>query len=392
MGLVPFDSVEPLQRLGDVPVERLLADHWQREPCILRQVFPAFEPELDENDVAGLACEELAEARLVTGRYPDHDWTLRHGPFDEETLTALPQRDWTLLVQDVEKHYPPLRRLMRRFEFVPQWRLDDLMVSVSAPGGSVGPHVDQYDVFLLQASGRRRWDVARRFDPERLPDSELDVLRHFEPEESWELEPGDALYLPPGIAHHGVALDTGMTWSVGLRAPSQADLFAALGDWLAGGRAEGRRYTDPPGPDLHLPGEIDATAVECLLGLLAPPEDFRAFLGGFLTTYRLAHAPAPPDRSTSPTEVGEKLAGDAILRRNPWTRLAWIAEAEGASLFAAGDVFECSREQAVTLCAGDAWRTDDDPVRPEWLTLLAALIDAGHFYLDEADDGKIAGR
>lgn len=382
MGLVSFDSVEPLDRLGDVPVERFLAEHWQREPCRLRQVFPAFEPELDENDVAGLACEDLAESRLVTGRYPDHDWTLRYGPFDEQTLGALPERNWTLLVQDVEKHYPPLRRLMRRFEFVPQWRLDDLMASVSAPGGSVGPHVDQYDVFLLQVSGRRRWEIARQFDPERLPDSELDVLRHFEAEDAWELEPGDALYLPPGVAHHGVALDTGMTWSIGLRAPSQADLFAALGDWLAGGHAEGQRYTDPPGPRAGLPGEIDATAIECLLGLLAPPEDFRAFLGRFLTTYRLAHAPARPDRPVSPARVARELAAGAILHRNPWTRFAWIANGEGASLFAAGDAFECSPEQAVTLCTGDAWRSDDEPLEPDGLTLLAALIDAGHLYVE----------
>ena len=137
-------------------VEQFLRDYWQKQPLLLPRAFADFEPELDADDIAALACDELAESRLITGRYPDHDWTVRYGPFSEADFAALPERDWTLLVQDVEKHYPPLRHLLAKFAFLPRWRIDDLMVSVAGPGGSVGPHVDQYDVFLLQAAGSRR--------------------------------------------------------------------------------------------------------------------------------------------------------------------------------------------------------------------------------------------
>ena len=378
MGLTALDATPPLAQLGNLPVKRFLGTVWQRKPCLLRQVFPGFEPELEANDIAGLACEEGVEARLVTGSYPQHDWTVRHGPFDERTLRRLPASNWTLLVQDVDKHYPPLRRLLANFGFLPSWRVDDLMVSVAAPGGSVGPHVDQYDVFLLQASGRRRWDINRSFDPACVPDIELKVLHRFEPEESWILEPGDVLYLPPGIAHHGVALDEGMTWSIGFRAPSQADLFLAYGEWLAQEQAEGRRYTDAPGFAVDAPGEIGAGARARLCGLLRPDRDADRFLGRFLTRYRLAQAPQPRRRSISASQLRQRLQRGAILRRNPWTRLAFIAGGSAATLFAAGEEFHCRAEDATLLCAADAFRGDGEPCPPPQLELLVRLVNAGH--------------
>ena len=145
--------------LGELSVDEFLRDEWQKRPCLIRQAFPNFAPELDGDDLAGLACEPLAEARIVSGSYPEHDWLLRHGPFEEDDFAELPEANWTLLVQDVEKHYPPLVELLQAFDFLPTWRIDDLMISWAAPGGSVGPHVDQYDVFLLQATGQRRWHL-----------------------------------------------------------------------------------------------------------------------------------------------------------------------------------------------------------------------------------------
>ena len=129
--------------LGALDADEFLRSYWQRQPLLIREAFPGFVPELDIDDIAGLACEEMAEARLVSGGFPRHDWRVRYGPFQERDLATLPDHDWTLLVQDVEKHYPPLRELLDRFDFLPRWRLDDLMVSVAAPGGSVGPHVDE---------------------------------------------------------------------------------------------------------------------------------------------------------------------------------------------------------------------------------------------------------
>lgn len=386
MALVPHRYTAPLTQLGDVTVEEFLRSSWQRQPCLLRQVFPGFEPPLDENDIAGLACDELAEARLVTGSYPAHDWTVRHGPFEAPALADLPARDWTLLVQDVEKHYPPLQSLLARFAFLPTWRLDDLMVSVSAPGASVGPHVDQYDVFLLQASGDRRWDIATTFDPERLPDCELDVLRRFDAAITWELGPGDILYLPPGVAHHGIALNTGMTWSVGLRSPSQADLFAAYAEWLADRRDEGHRYTD--GPELrarsrHRPGEIASATTRRMRGLMRPGADLDSFLGEFLTGWRLAHRPAEPRRPLAAERLSARLAAGAVLRRNPWTRMAWQDTVEGsAHLFAAGEAFVCRAADAALLCTGDAWCSDGVAPSPALLALITGLVNRGHLYLD----------
>ena len=370
--------------LGTLAADEFLQRYWQREPLLIRQAFPDFQPELDVNDIAGLACEEMAEARLVSGRFPQHDWRVRYGPFRERDLAALPDRDWTLLVQDVEKHYPPLRALLDRFDFLPRWRIDDLMVSVAAPGGSVGPHVDQYDVFLLQAQGRRRWQIAERFPPELRDGVELNVLESFEAEREWVLEPGDVLYLPPGIAHHGVALDTGMTWSLGMRAPSAADLFQAFGEWLAEQHAEGARYTDPPLEAHRDNTELDAPAVarfgELAAGELDTNGPFTEFLGHFLSRYRLAHEPAPPEETTDESGLNAALAAGAVLKQNPWTRMLWIRINSQAAVFAAGTRYACSEDMAATLCDPKRLATVSNALHePE---VVCALLNDGHLYLE----------
>jgi 50S ribosomal protein L16 3-hydroxylase len=383
----------------DLTAAEFLRDYWQKKPLLLRQAFPDFQPELDADDIAGLASDEMAESRLITGRYRNRDWELRYGPFNEEDFAALPPRNWTLLVQDVEKHYPPLQTLLAVFGFLPRWRIDDLMVSVAAPGGSVGPHVDQYDVFLLQAAGRRRWELSTTFDATLLPDCELKVLRAFDSEQTWELDPGDMLYLPPGVAHHGTAVepDDGppeagsaaplcMTWSIGMRAPSTADLLQALGEWLAAAPDEGGRYRDPDIAPSSRPGEIDGAALTRLRDLLRPAiegsELFPAFVGTFLSRYRLAHEPAPPPRPTSQAELLQELERGARLHHNPWTRLAWLQTAKGALLFASGSAHPCSIEVAVTIC---------DPERLQAATagqlnvdsnLLCELINEGHLLIE----------
>ncbi len=366
--------------------KRFLADYWQKKPLLLREAFPGFVPELDADDIAGLACEELAESRLVSGSFPEHDWNIRYGPFDEAEFSDLPERDWTLLVQDVEKHHPPLQGLMARFDFLPRWRIDDLMVSVAAPGGSVGPHVDQYDVFLLQAAGSRRWEIADSFDDELLADCELKVLRAFNAGRSWTLQPGDMLYLPPGIAHHGVALDEGMTWSIGMRAPSAADLFQAWGEWQAVHGDEGGRYRDPGLRPATRPGEIDRPAIGKLRAFAqsggAEAGDFESFLGSFLSRYRLAHEPAPPDDPVGVTDLLAALEKGDRLRHNPWSRLLWISNGDTARVFAAGEPYDCDSGAARILC---------DPVCLERLgpglskplsELICSLLNRGHLYLE----------
>lgn len=372
--------------LGGIDEAEFLSSYWQKKPLLIRQAFAGFEPELDAGDIAGLACEELVESRLVSGSFPAHDWALKYGPFPESLFAELPEKNWTLLVQDVEKHYPPLLKLIQRFAFIPRWRIDDLMASVAAPGGSVGPHVDQYDVFLLQAQGRRRWQISSTFNVTLLPDCELNVLNSFEPEQEWVVEPGDMLYLPPGVAHHGVALDACMTWSIGMRAPSAADLFQSLGEWLADEHSEGPRYGDAGLETGLLPGELNAAALQRFRSLANPHNaqgySFDDFLGAFLSAYRLAHRPAAPQSPVRPATLKRSLAQGAVLQHNPWTRLLWVGSRPDVVLFAAGMRYSCSRELACRICDPDRLRVPDSPWTDAETAVLCQMMNDGHLYLE----------
>lgn len=370
--------------LGELSLERFLADYWQQRPCLIRQAFPDFDPLLEPDDLAGLACEPLADARLVEGSHPGGGWKLRHGPFEESVFDTLGERAWTLLVQDVEKHYPPLREVTARFGFIPGWRHDDLMVSFAAPGGSVGPHVDQYDVFLLQAQGRRRWEIAVEFDPRWLEDCPLEVLARFEPEEGWDLEAGDLLYLPPGVAHHGVALEPCLTYSIGLRAPAAADLLQALGEHLAGTQDGGERYRDPPGFATARPGELDPAAIEAFRSLLSrtlADNGLAPWLAAFLSRERLALEPEAPPRPPSAERIRRALQAGGGLERHPWTRLVWIARDGAALLHATGEPYVCSTALASALCAPEGPRADPaDWNEVDW-GCVVELVQAGHLLL-----------
>jgi len=371
--------------LGDLGPDQFLAEYWQKKPCLIRQAIHGFEPLLDGNDLAGLACEEMAESRLVSGSFEAVDWKLTHGPFSDADFSALPAENWTLLVQDVEKHYAPLQDLIQRFSFIPAWRLDDLMVSFAATGGSVGPHVDQYDVFLLQAEGRRRWQVSQSFDPELLKDCPLNVLKQFEPEQDWVLEPGDMLYLPPNVAHHGIALEPGMTWSIGCRAPSAADLLQGLGEWLAFNDDQGGRYSDPGLTPVTRAGEISPDALmglrQMMLTSIDKDRGLDDFLGVFMSRFRLAHDPQPPPTRVTGAQVLKMLKQGKQLLRNPWTRLLWTEADAGARLFAAGQTYNCNTGLAETLCSGEQVEIEAKALSGESLETLTQLINEGHFVI-----------
>ena len=375
--------------LGSYTTQQFLDEYWQKKPCLIRQAIPGFEPLLDGDDLAGLACEEMAESRLVSGTFEAQDWTLANGPFGESDFAALGDENWTLLVQDVEKHYAPLQALIQQFSFIPQWRLDDLMISFAATGGSVGPHVDQYDVFLLQAEGNRRWQIARSFEPDLLQDCPLNVLKRFQPEQEWVLEPGDMLYLPPNVAHHGVALEPGMTWSIGSRAPSTADLLQGLGEWLAYSEQEGGRYTDPDLKPPERAGEINLEALQNLRKLMLSGinenQKLDNYLAAFMSRFRLAHDPMPPPAAVSPEKLLEELRNGAGLFRNPWTRLCWVESPTGAHLYAAGQSYECSTWLAETLCEWEKPRISAEMLDQASLETLTKMINSGHFLLTHKD-------
>jgi 50S ribosomal protein L16 3-hydroxylase len=238
-----------------------LRDHWQKQPLLIRGLWAAWSNPLEPDELAGLACEESVESRLI--RQSDGALVMEHGPFAESRFGKLGDAPWTLLVNAVDHHVPDVSALIDTFRFIPNWRIDDVMVSYAVDQGGVGPHFDQYDVFLVQGLGRRKWQIGGLCDDttELLPHDDLRLLAKFEPVQEWILEPGDVLYVPPGIAHNGVAIgDDCMTYSIGFRAPSRDELLAQWAEHLVE-QAEGdHRYADPALTLQSNPGEITAQA------------------------------------------------------------------------------------------------------------------------------------
>jgi len=245
--------------LGEISAKEFLTDYWQQKPLLVRAAIPGFNPPIDGDELAGLALEDEVESRLIIG----HDWQLEQGPFDAERFSRLPSTDWTLLVQAVDLWVPEVAELLGQFDFLPSWRVDDIMVSYAADGGSVGPHFDYYDVFLLQGHGTRRWQIGQHCN-EHTPLTDnpgLKILAEFEPVDEWVLEPGDMLYLPPQIAHHGVAVGDCTTFSIGFRSPAATEMLDDLATELLSRGGSPRYLTDPPlTPDLAS-GPIPASYV-----------------------------------------------------------------------------------------------------------------------------------
>ena len=219
-----------LQLLGGLTAAQFLKSHWQKQPLLVRGAIPGFRDPLTTGEILRLAGRAEVESRLVWRSR--ERWRLEHGPLPAARIARMAAKNWTVLVQGVNLQSDAADALLRRFAFLPAARLDDLMVSYAVPGGGVGPHVDSYDVFLLQGTGRRRWRISRQSDRRLVAEAPLAVLAKFQPEEEWILHPGDMLYLPPNVAHEGVALDACSTWSIGFRAPAARELGTALLDRL----------------------------------------------------------------------------------------------------------------------------------------------------------------
>ncbi|HZX80211.1 MAG TPA: cupin domain-containing protein [Lysobacter sp.] len=331
--------------LGMSP-ERFLREFWQKKPLLVRNAFPDFVTPIEPEDLAGLACEELALSRIIEHDRATDRYTLRTGPFAEDDFPGMPDHDWTLLVQDVDKWDGDVAAILARFDFLPRWRIDDVMISFAATGGSVGAHVDQYDVFLLQATGHRRWQIDASENPplDFRDDAEIKLLREFTPTHEWVLAPGDMLYLPPGVPHHGVAEDPCLTFSVGMRAPSSAELLGDFVDTLAAGADEALRYNDPDLAPARDPNEIDdeamRRAIEALNALRMNDQDrLTDWFGRFVTTYRSSGIVAAPHESLDAAMVEAALSQGAVLHRNPFSRAAWRRLSRGAALFVAGQSF-----------------------------------------------------
>jgi 50S ribosomal protein L16 3-hydroxylase len=315
---------------------------------------------LAQDELAGLACEEDIEARLIEEHGADGPWQLSLGPFTDDDFASLPEKDWTLLVQDVDKHIPKASELLKYFNFIPSWRRDDLMISYAPEGGSVGAHVDSYDVFLLQAMGQREWQIGDvpLDNPDFIEGLPIRILKQFEAAQSWVLEPGDMLYLPPHFAHHGIALTAGMTYSFGFRSPSQIDVLDEWLHTLTENELGNARYGDP---DLDCPQyqyELDAKAVDRfraqLMSLLNSPDaHLQETLGKLLTqTKPSLEVSAEMIMSEQPTDANsiiKRLAAGEKLMRNPFIRWLWIDEGESLGIYVAGERIEMNTIDVNTL-------------------------------------------
>ena len=395
---IEIDAAAGPAPLG-MPPATFLRDYWQKRPLLVRNAFPGFVSPIEPEDLAGLACEDGVLARLIEHDQASDGWKVRHGPFAEADFPGLPDHDWTLLVQDVDKWDADIRALLARFGFLPRWRIDDIMVSFAATGGSVGAHVDQYDVFLLQAHGQRRWQIdagpARRWISATTWTSSCCANSIRPMTGCWS--PATCSTCRPACRTTGWRKTPCLTFSVGMRAPAAAELLGDYADTLAADAPDELRYADP---DLALPGdatEIDEAAIQRVEAALRQlrmddPDRFGDWFGSFITTYRSAVLPVADDHPLPRAEMEQALADGAQLWRHPWSRMAWRrarhgGDADAARLYAGGIAYPLTADDARRLAAADSidgglYAALGEPGR----AAVAALLAAGHYRLEQEDE------
>lgn len=326
--------------LGGLSPQLFLRRHWQKRPLLVRRALPSFTGVIAKRSLFALAARGEVESRLVERR--GGRWRVRSGPLPGNCFRSAGPRNWTLLVNGVNHHAAPAERLLRRFAFLPQARLDDVMVSYAAPGGGVGPHFDSYDVFLIQGAGRRIWRLSRRKAFECEAQAPLRLIRNFVPDEEYLLEPGDLLYLPPGWGHDGVALEECFTCSVGFRAPRGAELGAAFLDYLHERGLPDAQYRDPGLKPAKRTARIDARMIDFSARLLSKVRwrrrDVEDFLGRYLTTPKQEVVFRP--KGSSKTRLKNRL-----IELDPKTQLLY----SGARFFINGEPFSARPSQRKVL-------------------------------------------
>ncbi len=349
-------------RLQGLDSDDFIRQYWQKKPCLIRNAFPGFESPISPEELAGLACEEDVHSRLIIENSEAGPWQLNYGPFEEQDFLDLPATHYSLLVSECEKWLPELADLLAQFRFIPDWRIDDLMISYAPKDGSVGPHVDAYDVFLLQAMGSRCWQYCEsrsEQQPELIDGLELAILKNFTPDQEWVLNPGDILYLPPGFAHHGIALDRCMTYSIGFRAPTMAralESFAMESERLDTGIA---RYTDP---DLELDRhhaeitdlEIERFKRQASELLLQSHNLWRDAIGKMLSDSPVAL----PDDADQAACISDLQSSAWLL--HPETRMFYHRSADSIEVYYNGRVHELPQSEEVLehlqqLCGRREW-------------------------------------
>lgn len=337
-----------LPLLGGLSPEQFMKRHWQKKPLLIRQAVPNMKPLIERAELLSMLENEEVESRHIVRK--GAKWTLKKGPMARKSLPSFKTPDWTVLIQGVDLHHDAVHALLQQFRFVPDARLDDLMISFATDGGGVGPHFDSYDVFLLQAQGQRKWRIGRQKKFELQEGVPLKILKDFKPEAEFVLNPGDMLYLPPGYAHDGIAIGECMTYSVGFRVPRSAelasDLLMGLSEEFAedSGSAKDLLYQDPKQSpaiqDASIPLGMQQFAAEAVAKALKDPQLLNCLLGESLT------APKPkvwfdtPDQDDLPNFVWPK---DVQLDRR--TKMLFDAK----HIFINGESFRAAGKDAKLL-------------------------------------------
>jgi len=338
-----------LNILGNITPEEFLKSYWQKQPCLIRQALPGYQCPLSPEELAGLACEEGVEARLVMEKGGTHPWQVKFSPLAATDFKSLPETHWTLLVQGVEQYHEEIYALLDHFRLIPNWRIDNVMISYAAAHGGVGPHLDSYDVFLLQGRGRRRWQINTSDYTEKdfIPDLELRIIDNFHAAQEWVLEPGDMLYLPPGVAHNGIALDPCMTLSIGFLAPSRSELITSFIDDSVSATTRDTRFTDPDRRLQKYAGEISKADLNRITGIMrsafADDALLEEWFGRYIT--RVHDGPEPVGNTELDEKAFHKMFGEkkTIHRRNG---------VRGAFIQQEGRLLLCVNGEVIPLAPG----------------------------------------
>ena len=309
--------------INSLTEQEFLKEYWQKKPLLIKQGFRDFEDPLDANELAGLAMEESIESRIITNQ--NNDWQAHHGPFEDFEL--LTEQHSTLLVQAVDHWHPDAAQILEPFRFIPNWRIDDLMISYSTPGGGVGPHLDQYDVFIIQGEGKRHWRVG-------MPDSNLKQfaqnksllqVEQFPAVIDCILEPGDILYIPPGCPHEGYAVENAINYSVGFRAPNQQDLLSSFADYVIDKEVGNTRYSDPLLETRESKGLLSNSETDkvkqLLASLLQDDALFKSWLGQTTSEPKHEMDLMPPEDLYTPDQVAQLIdESEEVFERLGGTR------------------------------------------------------------------------
>ncbi|MCY0387887.1 cupin domain-containing protein [Robbsia sp. Bb-Pol-6] len=367
----------PTTLLGGLSPQTFMTEYWQKAPLLIRQAAPEYIDRFPVDDLFELAGDDDVESRLVTrtrGR-----WKLRRGPFADDARAALPPRDWSLLVQGVNLYDDDAAALLERFRFIPDARLDDLMISYAPDGGGVGPHFDSYDVFLLQTHGRRRWRISQQRDLSLDPRQPMKILSRFVAEQEWILEPGDMLYLPPHVAHEGVALGDCITCSIGFRAPSETELLSQflqrMAERIGANEAAPVRYQDPEQDAVACPAALPPRLVAATLSLVESRrwgvDDVQRFLGSYLSEPKANVYFDPSPRATR-RETFVRRCQARSLHLDPRTQMLY----DEHRLYINGEPFDVASPRSRKVLFGMADERSLEPVDFVTLSNDSSIVSA----------------